>query len=331
MNEVNHPHDVFFKDTMSKLENARSFLKEYLPRDLLEIIDLKKLSLEKDSFIDEKLKEFFSDLLYKVQIQGQEGYVYILMEHKSTPAPQVALQLLEYMVRCWRAKADAKERLPVIIPLVLYHGEAKWNISQQFAALIAQHDARLSKYIPDFHYLLHDVSSCEEDNIRGITQLKVFLWLLKYIRNPILEIKLRQIFQIFSKDYDSKYMGTIVLYLYYGAELPIEKLIQISKESLSQGENDMVSTAQQLIQKGIQQGRQEGIQQGRQEGIQQERQQAIEQGLKAKFGPGGLKLMPKIQKIQNLETLKQVMDLLWKCPDLAMFQQDLATLLAEDK
>ena len=216
MNEVNHPHDAFFKDTMSKLENARSFLAEYLPDDLLEIIDLEHLSLEKDSFIDENLKEFFSDLLYKVQIQGKDGYVYILMEHKSTSAPQVALQLLEYMVRCWRAKADEKESLPVIIPLVLYHGEAKWNISQQFAGLIAQPDARLARYIPDFHYLLHDVSSCEEANIRGITQLKVFLWLLKYIRNPELEIKLKQIFQIFSKDYDSKYMSTIALYLYYG-------------------------------------------------------------------------------------------------------------------
>ena len=114
-------------------------------------------------------------------------------------------------------------------------------------------------------------------------------------------------------------MGTIVLYLYYGSELPIEKLVQISKESLSEGENDMVSTAQQLIQQGMQQG------------IQKGRQEAIEQGLKAKFGPRGLKLMPKIQKIKDLETLKQVMELLWKCSNLAMFQQDLAKLIGEDQ
>ena len=108
---------------MSDKENAISFLQNYLPDELLRLINLDSLQIEKDSFVSDKLQESFSDLLYQVQIAGTPGYIYLLFEHKSYPEKMIALQLLEYMVACWRLKARQKHPLPVIIPLVVYHGE----------------------------------------------------------------------------------------------------------------------------------------------------------------------------------------------------------------
>ena len=48
-------------------------------------------------YIDKKLKSFFTDLLYKVNINGQEGFIYILYEHKSYHDEKTIFQLLKYL------------------------------------------------------------------------------------------------------------------------------------------------------------------------------------------------------------------------------------------
>ena len=59
MAEIHNPHDVFFKNTMSDKENAISFLQNYLPDELLRLINLDSLQIEKDSFVSDKLQESF--------------------------------------------------------------------------------------------------------------------------------------------------------------------------------------------------------------------------------------------------------------------------------
>jgi len=70
---LKQPHDAFFKKTFSKREIAEDFLKNYLPHDVLEHINLKTLTNQNGEYIDEKLKKDFSDLLYQVEIDGQKG------------------------------------------------------------------------------------------------------------------------------------------------------------------------------------------------------------------------------------------------------------------
>jgi predicted transposase YdaD len=47
--------------------------------------DLRTLTPKPNSFIDEKLKAQEADLVYSVQINGEEGYFFILCEHQSYP------------------------------------------------------------------------------------------------------------------------------------------------------------------------------------------------------------------------------------------------------
>ena len=41
------------------------------------MIDINTLELQKDSFLDENLKEEISDLLFRVNINNKEGYISI--------------------------------------------------------------------------------------------------------------------------------------------------------------------------------------------------------------------------------------------------------------
>jgi hypothetical protein len=54
----------------------------------------------------------------------------------------VALQLLTYMVRIWNQKVNKENQthIPVIIPMVICHGETKWKIESMFSDLILNFD-----------------------------------------------------------------------------------------------------------------------------------------------------------------------------------------------
>lgn len=130
MKQVPNPHDTFFKRTFARLEVAAEFLRHYLPAEVAGLLDLTQLTLEKDSFVDAKLRQHFSDLLYRVGLkEGGAAYVYILLEHKSAPEEWVALQLLRYLAQAWeQLRRAGSARLPLIIPVVCYHGAVPWRV-----------------------------------------------------------------------------------------------------------------------------------------------------------------------------------------------------------
>lgn len=149
MEKINNPHDLYFKETLSKQENARSFLQSYLPANVLELIDLSQIEIEKDSFVTAELQQYFSDLLYRVDFRGRQGYIYILFEHKSYQETWIGLQLLEYMLQCWKRKKEQRQKLPIIVPLVIYHGKDHWRQGQRLSDLFECTDQSLCRYIPD--------------------------------------------------------------------------------------------------------------------------------------------------------------------------------------
>ncbi len=54
---IQNPHDKFFKETFGKVEVARDFFSNYLPQNILNIIDLDTIEPQKDSFINKELVE----------------------------------------------------------------------------------------------------------------------------------------------------------------------------------------------------------------------------------------------------------------------------------
>ena len=76
----------------------------YLPKEMVKLLDLDSIQLQKDSYIDEKLKKSFSDLVFQIQTKESVGYISILFEHKSYPTEEISLQLLRYICNIWEEK-----------------------------------------------------------------------------------------------------------------------------------------------------------------------------------------------------------------------------------
>jgi len=149
-----------------------------------DLLDPASVELRRDSFVDPDLREHFSDLLYEVGLRdGQDAFVYVLLEHKSYPDRWVALQLLRYLVRIWEQERRRTRRrtLVPIQPVVLYYGRRAWDVPERFAPLVVA-PAAPQVFQPDFAYHVDDVSALSAERIVGTIGLRVALLTMQAVK-----------------------------------------------------------------------------------------------------------------------------------------------------
>ena len=303
MAELTNPHDLFFKSIFSDYEAAADFLRHYLPADIANSFDYSNVQIVKDSFVDQELREHFSDILYQVGLlDGGNAYVYVLFEHKSYPDPLISFQLLRYMVRVWELVQRQGEELELIFSIVVYHGEAKWNVGRNFHDLLGV-PAPFKNYVPDFQYFLCDLSKYDDEEIKGGIILHAALLALKYIFSEELRQRMPDIFKLLhdllERDRAIEYLELFLRYL-FNAGNKIEKhdLKNAVTTAFPEGGVAMSTIAQELIEEG----RKQGIQQGFRQGILD----AIETDLEFSFGDEGLKEMSEVSKIEHIDMLHAI-------------------------
>ncbi len=132
------PHDRFFRETWN-VSLVRSFLEESLPPKMRSLICLEALAICKNSFIEPSMKEYYSAMLYQAELEGNPEFVYFLFGHKSSREKLIFLQLLRYMLSIWDLyikqlkEPDRSVKLPIVIPLIVYHGKPSWNMPERFS------------------------------------------------------------------------------------------------------------------------------------------------------------------------------------------------------
>lgn len=323
MEPIVNPHDRFFRHVFSQQETAADFLRSYLPPDIAELLDFSTLELAKDSFVDDELRQHFSDLLYQVQrFDAQPTYVYVLFEHKSYPEILISLQLLRYMTQIWDLAVRQKSRFIPILPIVVYHGRTEWRLPRNFAGLFDLPQP-MGEFFPDFHYWLVDLSSMEDADIKGEVLAQVAMLTLKHIFQNDLDASVRAmtplLVELARQKTGLQFLETWLRYLAQGTnKIDEQTLKDVVEEVSSIGGVTMPTLAEIWTERGYQQGLQQGMQQGLQQGMQQGLLQGREEGvrdsllasieilLEIRFGIDGLRLMPEIRKIHDTDVLRAV-------------------------
>ena len=175
--EIHHPHDLMVRAVLSDLTEAASFLQTHLPEAVSQALNWSTLTLLEGSFVDEDLRESEADLLYEVEhVSGATSlWVYVLLEHQSTPDRWMRLRLLKYCCRIWdlsfRDYPEQRE-LRAIVPLVFYQGERSWSYSSEFAELFAE-AVRDWPGVPRFSHGLIDQSGMQPDEVQGDLKVRI--------------------------------------------------------------------------------------------------------------------------------------------------------------
>ena len=277
MSDLATPHDTFFKVTFGDKDVAQDFLKHYLPAQIANAVDLNYLTKENNSFVDERFKESFTDMLYKTKINGEDGYIYFLFEHKSYQDPLVILQLLRYIVRIWEEKYDRKAnrlpRLPIIIPMVIYHGESKWNVQTKLINLIKGIDGlpeETKKYIPVYEYELYDLSPFGQVVIVGLALTKVVLEVMQLVMitdtkkfDEAMKKVLEDIAQLPEDKFERFVEACITYILSVRDDVDIGTIEKESREILSERSDVIMSVAERLRNEGRLEGKAEGRLEGK--------------------------------------------------------------------
>lgn len=202
------PHDRLINQTLQQVDAARVLLAKHLPADVVQHLKLNTLTRVDTSFIDRNLRLRLADRLFSVEVsdeivsalgmQQNFVYVYVLIDHKSTDEPRTLMQMLGYIVRIWENALDNGQPLVPIIPWVIYNGSTPWRAASSLDQLLPVPEA-WKRYVPGLELAILDVSRMDDATMGGHPILQVALTLLKYGREPQLDVALRPLLQMLAQ------------------------------------------------------------------------------------------------------------------------------------
>jgi len=208
------------------------------------------------------------------------------------------------MIKIWNLKIKQRSSLPIIIPIVIYHGKSNWNIGLNLKDILEEIPEKLEKYVPNFEYILYDLTKFKDEEIKGKVKLKLFIEILKYIfRDKELESKLKEIMEL-SNEVTEDYFETMIRYIINAqTEIDKKRLNEIILETVPKERGEKImSIAEQLINEGIQKGLSQGLSQGLLNGLTE----GIEGILDIKFGTSGEEVISKIKEIRDINKLEEL-------------------------
>lgn len=261
---VESVHDKFFKAVFSRREIAVALVEELLPEAVGAALQLDSLELSNTSFVDADLAEHFADLVYDGLTTNDEPVrVALLLEHKSYVVSQPHVQLLRYVLNAWKEDLQQNQPLRLLIPVVIYHGNASWTY-QPLASYLGRVPESLSRFVPEFEYLLVNLSALPEERLLAFRNafLGLSAFLLKHSRQQryLAEFfdHFRQLMLAVERRRVPEFLGTVFRYVYETGDLTVTELVFIF-EKISRSTSDAVmTTAERLLQQGRQEGQAEG-------------------------------------------------------------------------
>ena len=129
---IDNEHDKLFKDLLSDKEEARKFINKFLK--LPEPLKQNELELYNSSYITSEYKSNEADIVYKKKNED----IFFLIEHQSTVDISMPYRIKNYAVEILRTAVDKSKlhqidyEYPLIIAIVLYTGDKKWNAKLKF-------------------------------------------------------------------------------------------------------------------------------------------------------------------------------------------------------
>jgi hypothetical protein len=261
------PHDSLFRFVFGKPVHAASELRAVLPAPLADRLNLANMHPVNGSFVDEELTNRHADVLMRTTLDGREAFVYVLIEHQSSPDRMMPLRMLRYLIRIWDRFLEEHpkaKRLPMIVPLVVYQGSRRWTHPVEFSELldIDPGTAHLAgEFRPRFRFLLDDLTKLDKTALRSrpITiPVRLTVRLLRIVPTHPGDV----IAALDADDIDDfrdvlrRYPGGRALWAAYltyiqnGSETPLHKLAWLAAQIGPEAEEVFVNTADVLRAEG---------------------------------------------------------------------------------
>ena len=313
--------------------NVRGLL-EIVANELVEFMDFSRLVPLNRRFISDTLREQESDIVFSVPFRRgsktEELLIYILIEHQSTVDVTMGVRVLSYMTELWAAQRRVWEsdnvprnerRLRLILPIVFYTGEQRWNAPLTLAGIMDIPE-ELTRFVPTFDTLFLNVKETDEATLTKTDH--PLGWLLTVLQKEYADKEAMQralaramshlntLDTLEAEQRQQAFLYLLLLVLHRRPAKEHEELVTLVDRHTD--EMEVRTMAQSIIERS------------RAEGIEQERREStirhILVVLKTKFSFDIVNVLaPAIQNISDVERLEELLPAAVKAESPEAFAQ----------
>lgn len=146
-------HDASYKLLFSATELVRDLVLGFIPDAWLHSLDYATLEKMPGSYISDDMRHRADDVVWRVKVGGDWVYLYILIEFQSKVDPWMAVRMMSYVGLLYQDLIKAKQvlpqrKLPPVLPIVLYNGDAHWTAATNISALIPEVPRLVARFGP---------------------------------------------------------------------------------------------------------------------------------------------------------------------------------------
>ena len=152
-------------------------------------LDFATLERTGNSYVSDDLRERMDDIVWRLRFREEWLYVYVLIEFQSSVDAHMAVRMLAYVGLLYQDLVRAgqltrSEKLPPVLPVVLYNGKPRWDAATDIAELIEPVAGGLARYRPALRYLLIDEGTYADSELAELRNLAAALFRLENGRTP---------------------------------------------------------------------------------------------------------------------------------------------------
>ena len=321
--DLRKPHDALFRFAFDDDREAAILLRAMLMRTaggraLARRIDWSRLKRMQDGFRDAADRPHATDFWFSAPLGAEVVLLHVILEHKSRPDALTAWQVTRYSVRTIDSvhqHAGQPPKLPLVVPIVVYHGDEPWTVARDVRDLFAvptdlSADAKkaLRRMLPSCRYQLHDLSEVarslgEGQRLGLVAGLSVhFLCHMRKLTAAELAAALSEVRDLLVAVQEVPrgrlLLGMLFCYLRATARADVEEIHAAVRQTLPPKVGDeMLNPLERAFEEATNRGFAEGSAKGMHHGMQQGMQQGLQQGLhigqramlrsllQARFGP----------------------------------------------
>jgi hypothetical protein len=262
-------HDALYHRFFSEPAMVAQLLREFAAGPWLDGLDLEGLERLNTKFHADSGERREGDLVWRIpRRDGGDAYVMLLLEFQSTPDPWMALRLLVYAGLLWQHLVREQRllpdgRLPPILPIVLYNGDARWRAAVDLRALIGLPEGHaLWRWQPVMRYHVIDEGAFDMGDLAERDGLPALLFRLENTAAPEQLVDVADaILAWFGRHPGFQAARTVLVELLSAAVGPLGPGVRVP-EAMKEVRNMLQTRVEQWIEQWKQEGRLEGEQRG---------------------------------------------------------------------
>ena len=164
-------HDENYKRLFASPLMVRDLLRACLPADRLAAADFSSLGKLSSEYVSDELRTRHGDTVWHLRLGRRRVLLLVLLEFQAQDDHWMALRILTYSGLLYQelvrnqAPEVAGERLPAVLPVVLYNGTEPWTAAADLRALITPVGPWLAPYQPTQRYYLLDLQRVPADDL----------------------------------------------------------------------------------------------------------------------------------------------------------------------